>query len=423
MIAKLKRFLYFPIAWYFRFFASIRLKRWRPKIVVVTGSNGKTTLLHMLESQIGDKAKYSHHANSSYGIPFDILDLHRKSLLKSEWISIILKTPINAFKAPPKEKMYIVEADCDRPGEGKFLASFLNPEVVLWISTAKTHSMYYEQLVKDKKFPNVEEAIAYEFGYFLEYCTKLSIICGESKLMENQVNRNKAIVERIKKSSLNDYKVGVNGTQYKIDSEVYDFKYLLPEEVFYSIAMCEKVCEYLSISFDRKFNNFNMPPGRGSIFKGIKDIAIVDSCYNANLSSMEAIINMYNLFSNKNKWVVLGDMLEQGSSEKEEHEKLADLVMVHPYERIILLGPRVKEYTLPKLQNKAKNNIPINAFENPKDVLDFILSKIGGGELILFKGARFMEGIIEHLLVDKSDIKKLSRREKIWEIRRKQWGF
>jgi UDP-N-acetylmuramyl pentapeptide synthase len=120
---------------------------------------------------------------------------------------------------------------------------------------------------------------------------------------------------------------------------------------------------------------------------------------------------------------VLGDMLEQGSSEKEEHEKLADLVMVHPYERIILLGPRVKEYTLPKLQNKAKNNIPINAFENPKDVLDFILSKIGGGEVILFKGARFMEGIIEHLLVDKSDIKKLSRREKIWEIRRKQWGF
>jgi UDP-N-acetylmuramyl pentapeptide synthase len=423
MIAKLKRLLYFPLAWYFRLFASIRLKRWNPKIILVTGSNGKTTLLHMLESQIGDKAKYSHHANSSYGIPFDILDLHRKSLLKSEWISIILKTPVNAFKAPPKEKLYIVEADCDRPGEGKFLASFLNPEVVLWISTAKTHSMYFEQLVKDKKFSDVEEVIAYEFGYFLEFCTKLCIINGDSELMEHQVNRTRATVERIRKSSLNDYIVGVNGTQFKIDSEVYDFKYLLPEEVFYSIIMCQKVCEYLSIPFDRKFHNFQMPPGRGSIFKGIKDITIVDSCYNANLSSMEAIINMYNLFPNKNKWVVLGDMLEQGSGEKEEHERLADLITQHPYERIILLGPRVKKYTLPELQNPKKNNITINAFENPKDVLDFILSKIEGREVILFKGARFMEGIIEHLLVDKNDIKKLSRREKIWQIRRKQWGF
>jgi UDP-N-acetylmuramoyl-tripeptide--D-alanyl-D-alanine ligase len=423
MIAKLKRFLYFPVAWYFRLFAFIRLKRWNPNIIVVTGSNGKTTLLHMLESQIGNKAKYSHHANSSYGIPFDILDLHRKSLLKSEWISIILKTPVNAFKAPPKEKLYIVEADCDRPGEGKFLASFLNPDIVLWVSTAKTHSMYFEQLVKDKKFSNVEEAIAYEFGYFLEYCTKLSIINGDSKLMEDQVNRTKANVERIITSSLKDYKAGVNGTRFKIDSKNYDFKYLLPEEVFYSIAMCQKVCEYLSISFDQQFHNFHMPPGRGSIFKGIKNITIVDSCYNANLSSMEAIIKMYNKFSNKNKWVVLGDMLEQGSGEKEEHEKLADLITMHPYERIILLGPRVKKYTLPELVRQRKNNFNLNAFENPKDVLDFILSKIEGGEVILFKGARFMEGIIEHLLADKDDVKKLSRREKIWDIRRRQWGL
>src|SRR3989344_796682 len=139
MIEKIKKSLYFPIAWYFRFFASIRLNRWNPTVIVVTGSNGKTTLLHMLESQIGQKARYSHHANSIFGIPFDILDLHRTSLLKSEWISLILKTPINAFKNPPKERTYVVEADCERPGEGKFLAEFLKPEVVLWVSTSRTH--------------------------------------------------------------------------------------------------------------------------------------------------------------------------------------------------------------------------------------------------------------------------------------------
>src|SRR3990167_7667164 len=81
MISKIKKFFYFPLAYYFRFFAQIRLSLWKPIIIVITGSSGKTTLLNLIESQIGDRAKYSHHANSSYGIPFDILGLKRETLM------------------------------------------------------------------------------------------------------------------------------------------------------------------------------------------------------------------------------------------------------------------------------------------------------------------------------------------------------
>lgn len=424
MLGNLKRLLYFPVASYFRFFAAIRLKQWNPKILVVTGSNGKTTLLHLLEAQIGNKAKYSHHANSSYGIPFDILDLHRKTLLKSEWFSLILKTPINAFKKPPKERLYIVEADCDRPGEGKFLASLLKPEYVLWISTAKTHSMYFESLVKKSKFKTVEEAIAYEFGYFLEYCEEFVVINGDLELMVKQTRRTKAKVMEINKSnSQNNYKSVTYGTKFEIEKNEYTFNYLLPEEVFYSIEMCKRICEYMNIHFDQSFSNFQMPPGRGSIFKGQKDITIIDSTYNANLSSMKAILSTVSKIQGKNKWLVIADMLEQGTSEKEEHEKLAEILSKFSCQRIILLGPRTREYTLPKLRSLLNEHIPINSFEKPREVLDFLIENIKGGEIILFKGVRFMEGIIEHLLENKGDTKKLARREKIWDIRRKQWGL
>jgi UDP-N-acetylmuramoyl-tripeptide--D-alanyl-D-alanine ligase len=424
MVAKIKRLLYFPIASYFRFFADIRLRRWNPKIIVVTGSNGKTTLLHLLESQIGNIAKYSHHANSSYGIPFDILDLHRKTLLKSEWIQLILQTPLKAFKSPPKEKIYVVEADCDRPGEGKFLASFLKPSVVLWLSSAKTHSMNFEELVKKQKFTTVEEAIAHEFGYFLEYAKELVLINGDLDLISNQKKRTKAEVFLIKKSDyLVEYRVGAKGTIFKIGKTGYRYPYLLPEEVFYSIIATQKLCKFLNISFDHLFSEFRMPPGRGSVFKGIKEIRILDSCYNANFSSMKAILSMFDNFPDKKKWLVIGDMLEQGRSEREEHEKLAELIVNSPYKRIILLGPRVRKFTFPKLKAVVGSNIPVNVFENPREVLDFILGKIEGGEVILFKGARFMEGIIEHLLLNKEDVSRLSRRERIWEIRRKQWGL
>lgn len=431
MIAQLKLKLYFPIAWYFRFFASIRLKKWNPRILVVTGSNGKTTLLHLLEAQIGKRAKYSHHANSSFGIPFDILGLQRETLLKSEWISLFLKAPFAAFNKPPAESLYIVEADCDRPGEGEFLASFLKPEVVLWVSTARTHALQFDKVMRHSHFKTVEEAIANEFGYFLQYAKKYAVINGDSELQKGQIKRTKAEVNMIKKSDqLESYYIDNKGSSFKIDKIKYSFSAMLPEEVFYLIAMCKKAVEYLGFEFDNNFPHFQMPPGRGSLFKGINNITIIDSCYNANLASMTAILEMYKKFSAEKKWAVIGDMLEQGSGEKAEHEKLAEILAAYNFEKLILMGPRVSEYTYPLLVKSLKLKVQsdeqgerITKYENPKDVLDYIINNIQGGETILFKGARFMEGIIENLLLDKKDAAKLVRREKVWEIRRRKWGL
>ena len=149
MFSKLKQKLYFPIAWYFRFFAVIKLNRWKPKIIVITGSSGKTTLLHLVESQLGDIARYSHHANSSYGIPFDILGFKRQDLTINEWIGLFLLAPFKFFNTTPKEKIYVVETDCDRTGEGKFLAEFLKPDIVIWTNVSRTHAAGFDRSVSE----------------------------------------------------------------------------------------------------------------------------------------------------------------------------------------------------------------------------------------------------------------------------------
>jgi UDP-N-acetylmuramoyl-tripeptide--D-alanyl-D-alanine ligase len=198
---------------------------------------------------------------------------------------------------------------------------------------------------------------------------------------------------------------------------------LLPEEVFYSITVTKKICEIMNISFDQSFSKFNIPPGRGSIFKGIKNTTIIDSSYNISTGSAEAIISMYNSMNAKKKWLIIGDIIDLGKITKEEHEKFAELIDSDGYEKIILMGPRVGRYTYPLLEKKITDKDKIQKFLEPRDALHYIKQNISGREVMLFKGARFMEGIIEHLLENKSDIEKLSRREKIWEIRRKQWGL
>lgn len=422
MIRVIKQALYFPIAYYFRFWAGIQLGLWKPRIIAVTGSSGKTTLLHLIESQIGEKARYSHHANSSYGIPFDILDLKRKKLTPDEWIFLFFLAPFRAFKSIPKEKLYIVEADCDRPGEGKFLASFLQPEITLWTNSSLTHSVNFDYLVKNNSFPTVEEAIAYEFGYFLEYTKKLAIVNDDSALIKKQLIRTNISITPVSRISLKSYKISENSTEFVTEQEKCSINFIVPKVLFYSIQMTNLLLKNLNLPFDLTFKNFVLPAGRNSVFKGIKNTTIMDSTYNATPDGVRVILEMFDKCSVRDKWLVLGDMIELGNKEQVEHEKLADLINSMKLKKIILIGPRVLKHTYPKILKKIQDD-NIRAFEMPKDGLDYILGNIKGGEVILFKGARFLEGIIEHLLLDKNNSKKLVRREIAWQSRRKAWGL
>ncbi len=420
MFQKAKKSMYFLVANYFNFFASIRLKIWKPRIVVITGSSGKTTLLHLIESQLGDKARYSHEANSSFGIPFDILGFHRTTLLFHEWPMLFLLAPIRVFSKVPKQKLYIVEADCDRPHEGKFLSKLLKPEVTLWTNVSRTHSVNFEKEVKKGKFKTVDEAIAYEFGYYAQNTKKL-VVAGDSTInLKSQLSRVGCALENTTDGNKVGYSVDITGTTLFINGKKYIFKYLLPEKTLTLVLMCLSLLKYLNEKPDSDFAKFKLAPGRSSVFKGIKNTTIVDSSYNANLDSVTEIIEMFSKLNAKEKWVVLGDMIEQGNQEEEEHTKLAELIMKHNFHKIILMGPRVSKYTKSVL---LKNNIDVTSFINPKEVLNYLLSEIKGGEIILFKGARFLEGVIEHLLANKEDTTKLARREKVWQIRREKWGL
>jgi UDP-N-acetylmuramoyl-tripeptide--D-alanyl-D-alanine ligase len=413
MLRNLKGALYFFIANYFLFFAQIQLKRWSPRIVIVTGSNGKTTALHMLEAQLGLIARYSHDANSTYGIPFDILGLKRESFSPWEWAKFVLLAPHRAFKQPYAEKIYVVEADCDRPGEGAFLSSLLKPEVTVWLSCARTHSQNFDRVVHEGKFPSVDQAIAHEFGYFLEKTTRTVIINADNPLIESQTSRTDAQIMRIELGKLKRYDVSSAGTKFETPEASYSFPYLLPKETFYAIRASELLAQYFKLPL-RDLSMFQMPPGRSSIFKGIKNTTIIDSSYNANASSVTVFLTMVAAMAPSVRWLIAGDMIEQGAEEKEEHEKVARLIDSMDFQKIILVGPRLKKYALPLLQTAM-------SFENPKEALEYLQKTISGGETLAFKGARFLEGIIEHLLADKKDADKLCRREKVWQKRRRQW--
>jgi len=418
MLKRLKYKVYFPVAGYFGFFAKVRLRRWKPQVVIVTGSNGKTTALHMIEARLGRAARYSHHRNSAFGICFDILGLGDASDSRWHWLLLALLAPFRIFVSIPKEAIYVAECDADRPGEGDFLSRLLRPEVVIWLNRARTHSENYAEAAKERAI-GIDEVIAHEFGYFLERAAQRAIINGDDAHMVERSARSKAKIEKITEAAdLGSWDVSTAGTTFVVRGKTYTLPYLLPRDVFRAIAASESVAAHFSLP-PGDLASFVMPPGRSSIFRGVKNTTIIDSSYNINAGSFAAILAMVGHMDGE-KWLVLGDMTEQGAYEKEEHEKVARMLVPGSFARVVLVGPRMRAFALPILRG---HRIRVGSFSGPKEALDYLEKNISGAEVLVFKGARFLEGIIEHMLADPQDAKKLCRREPRWQERRRKWGL
>lgn len=418
--ATFKKRFYFRLAGYFRRLADKSFKRWHPRVIAVTGSAGKTTMLNLLEHEIGKKAHYSHDANSAFGVPFDLLGLKGVKSSKLKWIWLIIAAPIKSLYYKHTEPFYVVEIDAERPHETEFLAKWLKPEVTIWVSVGLSHSAQFEKVVENGKFKDTKTAITAEFANLPENTQKLVYIDAENKMMVKATEGIRAKVVPIKKSLLKKYVVYPDSTDFTYGDTTFHFNHPEPRDIAFNLFVLQDLMKYLKLPFNSDFSTVKQMPGRSSYFKGVKGINIVDSSYNAHMISMASVLDMVKRMHAEKKWLVIGDIVEQGSLEEEEHRRLAKLIADAEPDLVILVGRRTKKYTAPELK---KLGVPAAATTDPKKALSFIEKHIRGNETLIFKGSQYLEWIIEKLLADPKDAKKLCRRDRGSVQRRKNWGL
>ena len=418
-ITKLKKKLYLSVANYFKFWSNISLKRWNPRIVIVTGSAGKTTMLNLIESQLGAKAHYSHNANSAFGIAFDILGMRGITGSKLHWISLFLQTPFRAFVYSRKEKFYIVEADGERPHEAEWIAKWLRPEVSVWVTLGRSHAVFYEQEVAAGNFANVDDAIAHEFSTIPANTRELVIIDGDNEKMLETTKNIEAKVVSVKKDALKSYEVYPDKAIFEFAKHKFVFHDPMPRDVTIQLVMLEKLMNSLNEPINYDLNDFRMPPARSNYLEGKKGIKIIDSSYNAHIISMTTVLDMVKVLHAPHKWLVIGDIIDQGKLEGEEHEKLAQLLLDTKVENIVLIGRRTKKYTYPLLKDKAK----VQSFDKPQQALKYLEKNLTGKETVIFKGSQYLEWIVEKLLAHPEDVSNLARQDEAHRRRRASWGL
>ncbi len=416
----MKKGLYLVVARYFRFFATISLRRWRPRVIAVTGSVGKTTMLHLLEVMLGKDAHYSHLANSAYGIAFDIVGLRGVQTSKLEWFKLCLTVPFRALYFTRQQQFYVVEIDSERPHEAAFIANWLQPEVTLWISCDRSHAVYYDKQVASGQFTDVDTAIAHGFAAVARATTKLVIIDGDNAAMRRETKQLQAALTAVTAKNLRSYDVTPQSAAFRLQSGTFVFHEPMPRETYIQLAQCERLMNYLKRPITHDLAAFVVPPGRNNFFVGIKGTRLIDSSYNAHLISMRSMIAMLDAMKHPHKWAVIGDMVEQGKGEADEHRKLGEVLLTSDFETIVLVGRRVAEHTAAVLTDTSKTVV---SFVDTRDALDYLTSHLQGGETILFKGSQYLEWLVEKLLLHPEDTAFLARQDPAAKARRRARGL
>ena len=416
---KTKKRLFFVVARYFRFFANISFQRWRPRTVAITGSVGKTTMLGLVEAQIGQLAHYSHNANSAFGVAFDILGLKGVTGTKLYWLYLLLAAPVRALTFTRHEKFYVVEIDGERPHETEFIAHWLRPEVTIWVSLGLSHAVYYEQSVDESNYASIAAAIAHEFSTLAKYTEKLTLIDADSPLMHAATQNLACAVKKLSSRAIKNYRVTPSSAEFAINKHIFKFAHPMPRDIGIQLVMLVELMKYLRLPIKPDMTDLQLPPGRNNLLRGKNGLKIIDSSYNAHLISVASILSMVKSLRVPHKWLVIGDMIEQGKFEQVEHEKLADLIIAASPEQVVLVGRRTASYTYPLLEKR----LPVVTFQRPQEALSFLEQNLTGKETVTFKGSQYLEWIIEHLLADPADAALLVRQTAAHRRRRASWGL
>lgn len=357
---------------YFRFFANFAFRRWRPRVIAVAGSADKATMFHLIEFELGERAHYLQDTGSALAVVADLLGLGRS--FKFLRLKLFFLAPIRALYYRRSEEFYVVEINDEYPKEAEFLTAWLNPEVILSLSSEATST------IKGAKIKTVE----------------------------------------FDKKKLKRYNVYPTRTDFVFESTSFHFAQPQPKDIAVQLLMLESLVNYLGVPLRTDFSSMPVPPGRSGYFRGQNGLNIIDCSYDAHLISVQSILEMARNLRAGHKWLVIGDIIDRDKVEGEEHRKLANLIADVNPEMVILVGPRTKEYTALRLRELG---VPARTTLDPKKALTFIEQNATGEETLIFSGSQYLEWIIEKLLENPADAKYLPRRESSDVKRREKAGL
>ncbi len=406
---------------YFSLWSRLYLQRWRPQIIVITGSVGKTSLLYMLQEQLAEKALYSYRANTKVGISLNMLQLKPIVSVNERWrwLLLILVVPWKALTLPAhSQKIYLVEYDAADPYASYYFKWWLRPDICLWTTVSGSHLELFAGKAKRSGRDSFDLVVS-EFAALATSASERIFAPADNKFMKRALKGASTPVTWVQ-DDLSSWQPGIEETVFKFTERQFVFSQPAPREFSQNLILLQALMDHLKIKIKTDWRDWEMPPGRCRFFKGYGNSLLLDSSYNAQPQSFWAMLEVLEALPipASKKWLVGADMIELGDFTQTAHEELADKILKLNIERVFLIGRRVKKYTYPLLKGKFDKLYSIEQID--ESCLEVFKSQIKGGEVILFKGAAYLDILVEGLLDDVDDGRFLNKSGRLQQMLKKR---
>ena len=416
--------------------AKFVLRKYKPKIIGVTGTVGKTSAKDAIASVLALKynvRKSEKSYNSEFGVPLTIIQEQSARGNIFGWVKIILNGLSFLIKNKKYPEYLVLEMGIDRPKDMRKLMSWINLEiaVVTAVGAIPVHVEYFESSL----------AIAEEKAKIVEKLPKngLAVLNADDQevLSMRRKTYAKVVTYGFKGEITGAKGADVEASSYSIFEEdgkpvgtfckVEHEGNIVPMRIngIFGKQAILSVLPAIAIGLEEginlikiveKLSDFRQPPSRLSLIEGKGNTLIIDSTYNSSPIALQSSLEILQEMSAKRKVAVLGDMLELGKYTAEEHRKIG-VFAKSKADILITVGPRAK--LIAEEGKRVKFGVKnIFTFQTKQEAIEALPKIIEEGDLVLIKGSQGMrmEKIVESLMVKPEDAKKLlCRQEKEWK--------
>ena len=415
--------------------AKLVLHKYKPKIIAVTGSVGKTStkdaIFAVVEKNLVAR-KSLKSFNSEIGLPLTILGQDNGWSNPLVWLQTLTQGLLLGLFREHYPKWLVLEIGADKPGDIREATKWVKPNVAII-------TRFGEVPVHVEFFKSINEL-------FEEKAELVKALLPTGMLIVNADDeRVLALRERTKAKSITygfspDAMFRASNVEIAYEDGrpagmIFKFEYdgnvfpvtmngVLGVQPIYSALAALALGVYLKqniVDMIGALATHQSPPGRMCVIEGLKGSTIIDDTYNASPIAAEAAVDVFGVIKTKpkaKKIAVLGDMLELGKFTVDEHKKLGKRVSKDA-DIILAVGLRAKYIIEGALEGdmSEKNLIEFSDSQSAGKYLESILGK---GDIVLVKGSQSirMERVVEEVMAHPEDaVNLLVRQEEEWKAR------
>jgi UDP-N-acetylmuramoyl-tripeptide--D-alanyl-D-alanine ligase len=347
--------------------AGLLRKRLNPRVVGITGSNGKTTVKEMVAS---------------------ILSLEAGVLATSGNYNNELGVPLSVFGLEEKHRYAVLEMGASKSGDIAYLADIAKPDVGLVTNIGPAHLHGF----------GTEEGVARAKGelYSALPANGFAVINADEPWSELWLAMNKAGNSLSFGSHADsDIRVDIKDSQPVIITPAgsFDLQLALPgRHNLQNAAAATAVALALGIGLDKIRQGLaavTPVPGRLNLIKTEAGWTVIDDTYNANPASLYSALQVLAGMQGQ-PWLVLGDMKELGAGSRKMHREVGEAARIMGVRQLFTTGD-FAEYTSEAFGDGAEH------FASREELAQALQAQLRAGVICLVKGSRSMgmEAIVQ----------------------------